>query len=144
MIFITHDLSLLTELADEIVVMYAGALVERASARELYEAPRHPYTLGLLESFPPMHGDRTELTGIPGSPPDLAHLPTGCSFHPRCPYAMDRCTNETPPLVEIEGTGRSVACWLHVGAANVKVPVELSRVSTPTPSSSDAVKEVSG
>ncbi len=143
MIFITHDLSLLTELADEIVVMYAGALVERASARELYEAPRHPYTLGLLESFPPMHGDRADLTGIPGSPPDLAHLPTGCSFHPRCPFAMDRCTNETPPLVEIEGTGRSVACWLHVGDANVKVPVELSRVSA-SPSSSDAVEEVSG
>jgi peptide/nickel transport system ATP-binding protein len=142
MIFITHDLSLLTELADEIVVMYAGALVERASARELYEAPRHPYTLGLLESFPPMHGDRTELTGIPGSPPDLAHLPTGCSFHPRCPFAMDRCTNETPPLVEIEGSGRSVACWLHVGDKNVKVPVELSRASTSTTSTSDADAEV--
>jgi peptide/nickel transport system ATP-binding protein len=132
MIFITHDLSLLTELADEIVVMYAGALVERASARELYEAPRHPYSLGLLNSFPPMHGERTELTGIPGSPPDLAHLPTGCSFHPRCPYAMARCTNETPPLVEIKGSDRSVACWLHVGDAGVAVPVELSRVATGT------------
>jgi peptide/nickel transport system ATP-binding protein len=130
MIFITHDLSLLTELADEIVVMYAGALVERATARELYEAPRHPYSLGLLNSFPPMHGERTELSGIPGSPPDLAHLPTGCRFHPRCPYAMERCTNETPPLVEIQGTDRSVACWLHVGDPAVAVPVELSRVAT--------------
>ena len=130
MIFITHDLSLLTELADEIVVMYAGALVERATSRELYEAPRHPYSLGLLNSFPPMHGGHTELTGIPGSPPDLAHLPTGCSFHPRCPYAMPRCSNETPPLVEIKGTGRSVACWLHVGDVGVAVPVELSRVTS--------------
>src|SRR5580698_4068305 len=138
MIFITHDLSLLTELADEIVVMYAGALVERATSRELYEAPRHPYSLGLLNSFPPMHGGHTELTGIPGSPPDLAHLPTGCSFHPRCPYAMPRCSNETPPLVEIKGTGRSVACWLHVGDVGVTVPVELSRV----PSKDEPAKEV--
>jgi peptide/nickel transport system ATP-binding protein len=130
MIFITHDLSLLTELADEIVVMYAGALVERATARELYEAPRHPYSLGLLNSFPPMHGARTELMGIPGSPPDLAHLPTGCRFHPRCPYVMDRCTKETPPLVEIQSTDRSVACWLHVGDPTVTVPVELRRTVT--------------
>jgi peptide/nickel transport system ATP-binding protein len=142
MIFITHDLSLLTELADEIVVMYAGALVERASARELYEAPRHPYTLGLLDSFPPMHGERTELSGIPGSPPDLAHLPTGCRFHPRCPYAMERCTNETPPLVEIKGTDRSVACWLQVGDVGVAVPVELSRVSSSGNSSPESTKGV--
>jgi peptide/nickel transport system ATP-binding protein len=127
MIFITHDLSLLTELADEIVVMYAGALVERATARELYEAPRHPYTLGLLNSFPPMHGERSKLLGIPGSPPDLANLPTGCSFHPRCPYAMARCSVESPPLIPVGVSGRSVACWLHVGEAGVAVPVELSR-----------------
>jgi peptide/nickel transport system ATP-binding protein len=138
MIFITHDLSLLTELADEIVVMYAGALVERATSRELYEAPRHPYSLGLLKSFPPMHGERTELAGIPGSPPDLAHLPSGCRFHPRCPYAMERCSNETPPLVEIKGGTRSVACWLHVGEVGVAVPVELSRV----PSDEEPVKEI--
>jgi len=143
MIFITHDLSLLTELADEIVVMYAGALVERATARELYEAPRHPYTLGLLDSFPPMHGERTELTGIPGSPPDLAHLPTGCSFHPRCPFAMARCAIETPPLIEIEGSGRSVACWLQVVDAGAAVPVELSRVSASNASPSERVTEVS-
>ena len=143
MIFITHDLSLLTELADEIVVMYAGVLVERATARELYEAPRHPYTLGLLDSFPPMHGERTELSGIPGSPPDLAHLPTGCSFHPRCPFALARCANETPPLIEIEGSGRSVACWLHVGDAGAAVPVELNRVSTSIASPSERVTEVS-
>jgi peptide/nickel transport system ATP-binding protein len=142
MIFITHDLSLLTELADEIVVMYAGALVERATSRELYETPRHPYTLGLLNSFPPMHGERSELTGIPGSPPDLANLPTGCSFHPRCPFAMARCTNETPPLVEIGTSGRSVACWLHAGDAGVVVPVELSRVTSSNASTSEPVPKV--
>jgi peptide/nickel transport system ATP-binding protein len=126
MIFITHDLSLLVELADEIVVMYAGEIVERASAQALFDTPRHPYSLGLLNSFPPMHGARTELTGIPGSPPDLSNLPTGCSFHPRCPFAMDRCLKESPSLVELGGD-RSVACWLHSGDAGVVVPVELSR-----------------
>ncbi|MGC2168933.1 MAG: ABC transporter ATP-binding protein [Acidimicrobiales bacterium] len=127
MIFITHDLSLLVELADDIVVMYAGRLVERASAFELYEAPRHPYTLGLLNSFPPMHGNRTELSGIPGSPPDLSDLPSGCNFHPRCPFAMERCSRETPPLTDLGEAGRSVACWLHSGLDGVHVPVELSR-----------------
>jgi peptide/nickel transport system ATP-binding protein len=127
MIFITHDLSLLVELADEIVVMYAGEIVERASAQALYDTPRHPYTLGLLNSFPPMHGVRTELTGIPGSPPDLAQLPTGCNFNPRCPYAMERCLKESPSLADLGEDGRSVACWLHSGDAGVVVPVELRR-----------------
>ncbi|MGA7834385.1 MAG: ABC transporter ATP-binding protein [Acidimicrobiales bacterium] len=136
MIFITHDLSLLVELADEIVVMYAGRLVERAGARALYEAPRHPYTLGLLNSFPPMHGERQELTGIPGSPPDLSDLPGGCAFHPRCPYAMDRCTTESPPLAKLGDDSRYVACWLHVDDAHVVVPVELRR-AVPIASSGD-------
>jgi peptide/nickel transport system ATP-binding protein len=127
MIFITHDLSLLVELADEIVVMYAGRLVERAGARALYEAPRHPYTLGLLNSFPPMHGERQELTGIAGSPPDLSDLPTGCAFHPRCPYAMERCVTDSPPLAKTGEDDRSVACWLHAGDASVSVPLELRR-----------------
>ena len=130
MIFITHDLSLLVEIADEIVVMYAGSIVERARANELYEAPRHPYTLGLLNSFPPMHGQRRELTGIPGSPPDLADLPAGCKFHSRCPYAKTRCRDEEPPLTSLGDSERSVACWLHVGGPGVSVPVELSRDAT--------------
>jgi peptide/nickel transport system ATP-binding protein len=91
----------LTELADEIVVMYAGALVERATSRELYEAPRHPYTLGLLNSFPPMHGERTELSGIPVRPRPRA-LANRLQFPSPLPYAMARCANETPSLVEIE------------------------------------------
>ena len=137
MIFITHDLSLLVELADEIVVMYAGTIVERASAGELYSAPRHPYTLGLLESFPPLHGERRELTGIAGSPPDLAVASVGCSFAPRCPFTMDRCRAESPPLAPIGETGRSVACWLHATPSPVPVPAPLSRRWTapvgPTP-----------
>jgi peptide/nickel transport system ATP-binding protein len=132
MIFITHDLSLLVELADEIVVMYAGAIVERALASELYEAPRHPYTLGLLNSFPPMSGDRRELTGIPGSPPDLSDLPVGCKFSPRCPYVMARCREQDPALMMLKGSERTVACWLHSGEPEVRVPVELTReVRTP-------------
>jgi peptide/nickel transport system ATP-binding protein len=126
MIFITHDLSLLVELADEIVVMYAGEIVEQARAKDLYEAPRHPYTLGLLNSFPPMHGERRELMGIPGSPPDLSDLPPGCNFAPRCPFVMARCKVEAPPLSPLGEEGRSAACWLHSGG-NVRVPVELSR-----------------
>jgi peptide/nickel transport system ATP-binding protein len=126
MIFITHDLSLLVELADEILVMYAGEIVEQARAKDLYEAPRHPYTLGLLNSFPPMHGARRELTGIPGSPPDLSDLPAGCNFSPRCPFVMARCHVEAPPLLPLGEEGRRAACWLHSGG-NVQVPVELSR-----------------
>jgi len=132
MIFITHDLSLLVELADEIVVMYAGRIVERARADELYEAPRHPYTLGLLNSFPPMSGARRELVGIPGAPPDLADLPVGCTFQQRCPYVMDRCRREEPPLSTLPGTRRQVACWLHDNASGVRIPGELTRqVRTP-------------
>ncbi len=129
MIFITHDLSLLVELADEIAVMYAGSIVERASASDLYESPRHPYTLGLLNSFPPLHGERHELVGIPGSPPDLSDLPTGCSFAPRCPFVMERCRHDAPPLMNLNGSSRSVACWLHDGAQ--PVPVALARRSAP-------------
>jgi peptide/nickel transport system ATP-binding protein len=127
MIFITHDLSLLVELADEIMVMYAGQIMERAVATELYGSPRHPYTLGLMNSFPPLHGEREVLTGIPGSPPDLKALPKGCSFNPRCPYAMDKCREEVPPLQSIEGSGRLVACWLHDPSVSSGVPVELSK-----------------
>ncbi|MHB1986383.1 MAG: ABC transporter ATP-binding protein [Acidimicrobiales bacterium] len=124
MLFITHDLSLLIELADEIAVMYAGRIVERAPAGALYRAPRHPYTHGLLNSFPPLHGESRPMTGIQGSPPDLSAVPSGCPFHPRCKYAMSRCTTDVPPLVGIEGSEREVACWLQTD--DVAVPEELS------------------
>jgi peptide/nickel transport system ATP-binding protein len=134
MIFITHDLSLLVELADEIAVMYAGSIVERAPAGALYAAPRHPYTLGLLNSSPPLHGSRVELEGIPGSPPDLAQAITGCSFHARCPYALDKCASDAPALIRIDQTGREVACWLHVDPT-VEVPEALRQMVgiSPTP-----------
>jgi peptide/nickel transport system ATP-binding protein len=124
-LFITHDLSLLIEIADSIAVMYAGRLVERADATALFRAPRHPYTLGLLRSFPALHGPRQHLTGIPGSPPDLRRLPAGCVFHPRCRYALDRCRTDTPALLPLaEDGGRLAACWLQHGAA--AAPAELA------------------
>jgi peptide/nickel transport system ATP-binding protein len=123
-LFITHDLSLLIEIADSIAVMYAGRLVERASARALFRAPRHPYTLGLLHSFPPLHGPRVQMTGIPGSPPDLRLLPTGCVFHPRCAFAVARCAADSPPLEPVDGNGRIVACWRQRGPE--PVPAELA------------------
>ncbi|HEU5416719.1 MAG TPA: ABC transporter ATP-binding protein [Streptosporangiaceae bacterium] len=124
-LFITHDLSLLVEIADSIAVMYAGRLIEQAGARSLYQAPRHPYTLGLLNSFPGLHGARTRLTGIPGSPPDLRDPPPGCAFHPRCGFALDICRAETPALHTIGAGGRAAACWLQSGHGTV--PAELGR-----------------
>jgi peptide/nickel transport system ATP-binding protein len=120
-IFITHDLSLLIELADTIAVMYAGTIVEKAPAQELFRSPRHPYTRGLLTSFPSLHGPRVTMTGIKGSPPDLRHVPPGCPFHPRCANALPECSVTPPPRI-IE-RAREVRCVLHDG--HHEVPVEL-------------------
>jgi oligopeptide/dipeptide ABC transporter ATP-binding protein len=124
-LFITHDLSLLVELADEIAVMYAGRLMERAPSASLFKSPRLPYTHGLIHCFPPMHGKRTRMIGIPGSPPDLRDLPAGCAFHPRCAWAMEQCKHDVPRLESLDGSARDVACWLHRGGA--KVPAELAQ-----------------
>jgi len=115
-LFITHDLSLLVEFSDRIAIMYGGRIVEEAKSSEIYRDPKHPYSEGLLRSFPALRGARRELTGIPGSPPDLRGMPAGCSFHPRCPKAFDPCDKELPILGKPDdhvGTPRTVACWLH-------------------------------
>ncbi|HDD26582.1 MAG TPA: ABC transporter ATP-binding protein [Acidilobales archaeon] len=112
MIFITHDLSLLSELSDKIAIMYAGKIVEIGPSENVYTDPKHPYTQGLLRSIPRLHG-KEKITWIPGVPPDLRRPPPGCRFHPRCPYAMDICKKEEPPFIEID-PGRFVACWLCV------------------------------
>jgi peptide/nickel transport system ATP-binding protein len=114
-IFITHDLSLLLELADKVAIMYAGKLVETASRRDLYQHPRHPYSYGLLKSFPTIYGPRRVMTGIPGSPPDLRNVPSGCAFHPRCPLAFDACTSVVPTLQPSasESPQQLVACHLY-------------------------------
>ncbi|HET8841244.1 MAG TPA: ABC transporter ATP-binding protein [Ktedonobacteraceae bacterium] len=98
LIFITHDLSLLLELADKVAIMYAGKMVEKATSRDLYLSPRHPYSHGLLNSFPNLHGPRRNMGGIPGTPPDLRAVPSGCSFHTRCPMAFGACSNVEPVL----------------------------------------------
>lgn len=98
-LFITHDLSLLLEIADRVAVMYAGRLVEVASAETVYRTPLHPYTQGLLGSFPALHGPRRTLHGIPGSPPDMRTPLAGCSFAPRCPHAEAACLDAIPALL---------------------------------------------
>jgi peptide/nickel transport system ATP-binding protein len=98
-IFITHDLSLLLELADRVAIMYAGRLVEKASRREMYLHPRHPYSYGLLNSFPSLRGPRRKMYGIAGSPPDLRQIPAGCAFHARCPMAFTPCTQQLPQML---------------------------------------------
>jgi peptide/nickel transport system ATP-binding protein len=115
LIFITHDLSLLLELADKIAIMYAGDMVEKASSRELYRRPRHPYSYGLLNAFPRLTGPIQVMRGIPGSPPDLRTLPEGCAFAPRCPMAFTPCQGFRPPLRPAlpEKPEHLVACHLY-------------------------------
>jgi peptide/nickel transport system ATP-binding protein len=117
-LFITHDLSLLLEFADRIAIMYAGEIVESAPAQRIGSDPQHPYTQGLLRSFPPLRGTLTRLSGIPGAPPDLAEPPAGCRFHPRCPHCTPentglyaRQTTERPRL-RVVAADHSVACHL--------------------------------
>jgi peptide/nickel transport system ATP-binding protein len=113
MMVITHDLSIVAEVCEKVAVMYAGHLVEYGDVASVFKEPLHPYTQGLLKAFPPMKGDRMKLTSIPGQPPDLLDPPSGCRFHPRCPYAMDVCKGERPPL-DKEGSGEHyVACYLY-------------------------------
>jgi peptide/nickel transport system ATP-binding protein len=110
-IFITHDLSIEAEVADRLAVMYAGKIVELGANEQIYgREPLHPYTQKLLASTPRLREKVSELDFIPGVPPDLLNPPTGCRFHPRCPYAFDRCREEEPELREVED-GHMVACW---------------------------------
>jgi len=110
-IFVTHDMSLVSHYSDRLAVMYGGQLVEVASTESLFARPLHPYSRGLLDAFPSIHGPRRPLTGIPGSPPDLGHPPAGCRFQPRCPARMERCASEIPDLL---GVGQSqVRCFLY-------------------------------
>jgi oligopeptide transport system ATP-binding protein len=115
-IWITHDLGVVARLAQRVLVMYAGYVVEEAPVDDLFDAPRHPYTAGLLASLPRLDeaagaADRRPLRSIPGQPPNQARLPPGCPFEPRCAHAADRCRVENPPLQALE-PGRRVACWV--------------------------------
>ncbi len=111
LIVITHNLGVVARYADRVNVMYAGKIVEKGSARQIYHNPSHPYTLGLLASVPRLdHKRGTKLVPIVGQPPDLTLLDQGCAFRPRCRFAVDRCTHEIPPLEEV-GDGQYSACW---------------------------------
>ncbi|OYT38837.1 MAG: dipeptide/oligopeptide/nickel ABC transporter ATP-binding protein [Desulfurococcales archaeon ex4484_58] len=111
-ILITHDLSLIAEIADKVAIMYAGKIVEFGTAEHIYLNPQHPYTRGLLASIPRIRGEIKKLEWIPGIPPDLVAPPRGCRFHPRCKYKFEPCDKEEPPMVEVE-PGHYVACWLY-------------------------------
>jgi peptide/nickel transport system ATP-binding protein len=108
LLIITHDLSVLAETCDKVIIMYAGKIVEEASVQILFNEPGHPYTKKLIASFPSILADKV-IDFIPGNPPDLIDPPVGCNFHPRCDYAIDKCRTENPPLVD-EG-GHRVACF---------------------------------
>ncbi|MFN0183629.1 MAG: ABC transporter ATP-binding protein, partial [Aquabacterium sp.] len=113
LVLITHDLGVVARYADRVVVMYAGRVVESAPAADLYGRPRHPYTQGLMASVPRLDGDtRVRLVPIEGQPPDLARIPAGCAFAPRCRQATDACRSAPPPLREVQA-GHSVACVLE-------------------------------
>jgi peptide/nickel transport system ATP-binding protein len=107
---ITHDLGVIAELAQEVVVMYAGKVVERAGVAALFADPQHPYTVGLLGSIPKLHGEQDRLATIDGMVPSPLNLPHGCRFHPRCPFAVDACRVSEPPLAEVK-PGHFSACW---------------------------------
>jgi oligopeptide/dipeptide ABC transporter ATP-binding protein len=109
---ITHDLGVVAGTADRVVVMYAGQVVETAATTDLFAHPAHPYTEGLLASIPRLDRPRDRLQGIPGAIPPATAWPSGCRFHPRCPYAWTRCRTEEPPLLEADGAGHSARCWL--------------------------------
>jgi len=109
-ILITHDLGVVAELADEVLVMYAGKVIERCAAPRLFAEPQHPYTVGLLGSIPRLHLEQSRLAAIEGFVPDAAAFPKGCRFHPRCPFAVEKCRTDSPPLIPIQGN-HFAACW---------------------------------
>jgi oligopeptide/dipeptide ABC transporter ATP-binding protein len=111
-VLITHNLGLVAEIADRIAVMYAGKLMEVASATEIFARPLHPYTQGLINCVPNIRLDQKELVTMPGSPPDLVAPPAGCRFAPRCPKVMPICREKTPAFEE-HTPGHSAACWLY-------------------------------
>ena len=111
-IFVTHDMSLMRHFSDRLAVMYAGEIVELGSTDEVIVDPKHPYSKGLLQAFPSIHGPKQHLVGIPGNPPDLRHPPSGCRFHPRCPYVMEICPTAVPPPYAPRGHD-VVRCYLY-------------------------------
>jgi oligopeptide/dipeptide ABC transporter ATP-binding protein len=115
MIFITHNLGIVSKICDRVAVMYAGRIVEMGPVRQIFTSPAHPYTRALLESIPRLGARTNRLIAIEGQPPDMARLPAGCAFAPRCPHVMDRCRVEAPPEFRVAADQVS-RCWLHAPA----------------------------
>ncbi len=113
MIYISHDIAVIAEVAERVGVMYAGKMAELASSEEIFHRPLHPYTMGLMSSFPSIVGEKTELITIPGEPPDLLAPPSGCRFHPRCQFATEICRTDVPEF-KLHAPDHWTACW-HPG-----------------------------
>ena len=128
MIVITHDLGLVATVADSVLVMYAGRGAERADYRTIFRSPHHPYTRGLLSSIPGAAGGGGRLVPITGQPPSLIRIPSGCAFHPRCPFAMDVCVRDQPAFTEVrDGEGHLSACWLPPEAVGLGAEADAAR-----------------
>ncbi len=127
-LLITHDLGVVAEAADDVIVMYLGRVVERASVRALFDSPQHPYTVGLLGSMPRMDVRRARLAAIEGQVPDPRHRPPGCAFADRCPFVVARCRAESPPLMDV-GSGHRSACWRAPLDPDVVLPHEHDAVT---------------
>jgi peptide/nickel transport system ATP-binding protein len=112
-VFVTHDMSLVSHFSERLLVMYAGQMAEWGATRQVFDHPRHPYSIGLLDAFPSITGEKVPLTGIPGQPPDLSRAQPGCWFAPRCPQVMDRCASTPPELYPVDGT--RVRCLRYDG-----------------------------
>jgi oligopeptide/dipeptide ABC transporter ATP-binding protein len=131
LILITHDLGVVADIADDVLVMYAGRVAEVAGKRDIFYRPHHPYTKGLLESIPNSSAGSARLRPIAGQPPSLINLPSGCAFHPRCGYVMDRCVVAEPSLTVVSSDGfHRSACWLPVAAAGLSAEAEELRRRT--------------
>jgi oligopeptide/dipeptide ABC transporter ATP-binding protein len=125
LIMITHDLGVVADIADDVMVMYAGRAAEKAGKHDIFYQPHHPYTKGLLESIPNSSAAGDRLRPITGQPPSLIRLPSGCAFHPRCAYVMDKCLTDQPRLAPVSDDGRHVsACWLPATAAGLAAEAE--------------------
>jgi peptide/nickel transport system ATP-binding protein len=121
-IFVTHDMSLVSRFSDRLAIMYAGQIVELGTTQEVFNDPKHPYSQGLLHAFPSIYGEKEELKGIPGSPPDLRYPPSGCRFHPRCPYVMEICPTAVPPAYAPRGDDL-VRCYLYAQEEAKDTPI---------------------
>ena len=126
LLLISHDLAIVRHIADVVAVMYLGLVVETAPTRRLWKAPLHPYTEALIEAIPRADGSGWLPEALPGEVPDPGRPPEGCRFHPRCPYAFDRCRTDPPPLLEIV-EGRQAACWLHEAGGAERAPSQFAR-----------------